>query len=494
MSEDVKPLASGQEQKRISVIEFLKANSLNIPNYQRAYSWECAAQGEDKQGQVNVFVKDLEDALAFGFENRYYLGNFLLGASRLGDEWLDIIDGQQRLTTTLLFFAAAFRRLGDALPGDFQEIKKRLAKECYRTVNYDQDIFRRCLSVTGSLPSADTSFDTQSQRRLVQAAHYFDEVLEQRELDNVKKLLNVLGNAGISRLKIERNEDAIQLFLFQNNRGKKPTLLDIVKALFLRSATNVSGATENLITRFRTIFEKCTRLETFVDEDDVLRYAWRIEKNSLQADFSLQAIEERLRKEGATFALSFSLTLVEAFNALENFSRESCIEAESLRLMGPYSWSYPFIIKVEQLGIERKQRPQIWRILESLTLRKWALGRRAEMESRLNDVFKELTQENAVVALKERHDLLRRTEVGKCGYWNDTALKETFWGEIGNHRLALSLCGGIRIRRSHRWVTPALHRRIVSISRRKPILARGMGMDPTVCTLMTRMGLRQGIG
>lgn len=439
MSKDVEALARGQEQKRISVVEFLKAKSLNIPEYQRAYSWECTKKGEDKQGQVNVFVKDLDDALAFGLKNRYYLGNFLFGDSRLGDTWWDIIDGQQRLTTTLLFFAAAFRRLGEALPDDFLVIKERLAKRCYRTVSYDQDIFLRCLSMTGRLPSADTTFDTQSKRRLVQAARYFDEVLKERELDNVLDLLNVLGNAGISWLKIERNEDAIQLFLFQNNRGKKPTLLDIVKALFLRSATHDLSATEDLVAYFQTIFQKCTRLETFVDEDDVLRYAWRIEKNSLQADFSLQAIEERLRKEGVKFALAFSQKLEEAFNALENFSQETCIEAESLRLMGPYSWSYPFIIKVEQLGIEQEQRSQIWRILESLTLRKWALGRRAEIEPRLDEVFKNLTRENAVSSLKERHDFLRCTESGWWGYWNDTALKETFEGEIGNHRLACIL-------------------------------------------------------
>lgn len=439
MSEDLKTLASGQKQKRISVVEFLKGTSLNIPDYQRAYSWEWTAKGEDRLGQVNVFVKDLEDALAFGFKNRYYLGNFLFGASRLGDEWRDIIDGQQRLTTTLLFFAAAFRRLGEALPEDFLVIKERIEKRCYRTVSYDQNVFLRCLSMTERLPSADTPFDTQSQKRLVLAARYFDEVLKKREIDSVLNLLNVLGNAGISWLEIERNEDAIQLFLFQNNRGKKPTLLDIVKALFLRSVTSDLGATEDLVARFRTIFEKCTRLEAFVDEDDVLRYAWRIEKNSLQTDFSLQAIEERLRKEGCKFALSFSQKLVEAFNALENFSRESCIEAESLRLMGPYSWSYPFIIKVEQLGIEREQRLQIWRILESLTLRKWALGRRAEIEPRLDEVFKKLTRENAVASLKERHDLLRREEGGWWGYWNDTALKETFEGEFGNHRLACIL-------------------------------------------------------
>ena len=37
MSEDIKTLARGEEQKRIFVVEFLKAKSLNIPKYQRAY-------------------------------------------------------------------------------------------------------------------------------------------------------------------------------------------------------------------------------------------------------------------------------------------------------------------------------------------------------------------------------------------------------------------------------------------------------------------------
>ena len=62
-----------------------------IPAYQRAYTW-------DKK-QFSQFREDLQDCAG----SDYYLGHFLFEQD--GDTFY-VIDGQQRLTTSVIFFSA----------------------------------------------------------------------------------------------------------------------------------------------------------------------------------------------------------------------------------------------------------------------------------------------------------------------------------------------------------------------------------------------------
>lgn len=71
---------------------FIKENKFFVPKYQRTYSWE------------EKHVTDLfEDIKANIKESEYFLGTLVL--TKKNDK-LEIIDGQQRITTILLFFAA----------------------------------------------------------------------------------------------------------------------------------------------------------------------------------------------------------------------------------------------------------------------------------------------------------------------------------------------------------------------------------------------------
>ena len=83
---------------------------LEIPFYQRAYVW-----GEE---QWERFLSDMEYVTA---TNRpYFLGSIILKQTASGNTWDEIfdvrtvIDGQQRLTTTVLFFKALCMKLGKA--------------------------------------------------------------------------------------------------------------------------------------------------------------------------------------------------------------------------------------------------------------------------------------------------------------------------------------------------------------------------------------------
>ena len=85
-------------ESTISKLFDSKNRKFEIPSYQRAYSWE--------EKQVNQFLEDLENA-----ESQYYLGHFLFETKDNEENTLLVIDGQQRLTTCIIFFSVLRKEL-----------------------------------------------------------------------------------------------------------------------------------------------------------------------------------------------------------------------------------------------------------------------------------------------------------------------------------------------------------------------------------------------
>ncbi len=77
-----------------------------IPEYQRPYSWQCIGKS-DKNNQVNVMWNDLynhfsRDNSSLGSD--YFFGSIVLIDKK--NQMFEVIDGQQRLTTSILLFVA----------------------------------------------------------------------------------------------------------------------------------------------------------------------------------------------------------------------------------------------------------------------------------------------------------------------------------------------------------------------------------------------------
>lgn len=74
-----------------------------IPEYQRPYSWGCEGKS-DKNNQVNNMWDDLYGYFVSEKKESYFLGSMVLIGN--GDRVYQVVDGQQRLTTIVLLFAA----------------------------------------------------------------------------------------------------------------------------------------------------------------------------------------------------------------------------------------------------------------------------------------------------------------------------------------------------------------------------------------------------
>lgn len=74
-----------------------------IPSYQRPYSWDCLGRS-DKNNQVNVMWDDLYEYFESGNKETYFMGSMVM--IYVSSREYEVIDGQQRLTSILLLFAA----------------------------------------------------------------------------------------------------------------------------------------------------------------------------------------------------------------------------------------------------------------------------------------------------------------------------------------------------------------------------------------------------
>ena len=91
-----------------NISAILSGKSITVPNYQRAYSWDTDSSNKSHK-QVNTFLSDLQDYVNSRSSTPYYFGHFLF--EEKGENKYAIIDGQQRLTTTVIFLSALYKRL-----------------------------------------------------------------------------------------------------------------------------------------------------------------------------------------------------------------------------------------------------------------------------------------------------------------------------------------------------------------------------------------------
>ena len=170
--------------------ELLKEEGLRIPSYQRPYKW-------NRKHIRNLFY-DLRDAMG---KKEYQIGSVILHEN---DEYLDIVDGQQRLISISLFL-----HLLDDLE-NYKGAKQLLSS-----------------AVFGELSCYHASENYNEWENLTQ-------LVGENQAKDICNFL--LENCSVSVITMpqERLSEAFQLFDSQNNRGKSLEPHDLLKAYHLR--------------------------------------------------------------------------------------------------------------------------------------------------------------------------------------------------------------------------------------------------------------------
>lgn len=277
-----------------SIRKVFFGNRLYVPDYHRAYSWE--------QKQLKQFIDDLSSQVEGNSSSPYYFGHFLFEGIEDQCEFM-IIDGQQRLTTIVIFLSVAFRKLESmgCWSDDLAEIKEDIVKrnKTYRfnTVGYDNLIFRDY--VIDGIPVNKDQLETSSARRIFNACDYFEKEISTWDKSRILSFIETIEKANATTYVVSNKAESVQIFIFQNNRGKQPTDLEVTKARFMYKVlvSDLPEDEKNFVLdeieeRFAAIYRSISSIEGRIQEDNVLRYATIAHKNNLGVENATEEIEK----------------------------------------------------------------------------------------------------------------------------------------------------------------------------------------------------------
>lgn len=425
-----------------SISEILFGNSFLVPGYQRSYSWRVSKEGKEKE--VDQFLSDLKDFIKDSKLSNYYFGHFILKKQENGK--FDIVDGQQRLTTITIFLSAALERikgfdLSNKIYGALVNLKFPFKLS---TVVYDDQLFQDY--VIEGRKEAKNSVKTLSQKRIVEAYDFFLKELQKVSDGAVHQLVAAVLNAYCSSVIVENEAEAMRIFIFENNRGKKLTNLDNLKSKLLIRISDDTKLSEykkdellkEIIQRFENIYRSILKFEDYLDEDNALKYSLNIHLNKFSS--SLDDLYKELQSEkGIETVRAFTGTLQYCSEILGKFFEESKTNVNLqyvIKLSNEDNVLYSFILKsrLSGLSFEDEKFLNLLNALESLFVRSRITGTRAYVESRLSDEFSEFNP----IKVVDRINWMKKQN-GWYGYWNDDAFLNSIGGYIDRYTSKLLL-------------------------------------------------------
>ena len=261
---------------------FKSLENIRIPAYQRAYSWE--------NKHCTQFLGDLLEQKG----KRYYLGQFLFEKD---GNTLFIIDGQQRLTTTVLLLSA-IAKIKASKGQDIEEIRKIYLTDIFKTIDDDQVIFKKITQK--HLVSIIDDTETISQRRIIAAFNYFEIELQRLDNETIDLIQQTLESAVISTFYISNKVEATQVFEYQNNRGKELSRFEVIKAylmhqIYIYSTDNKQA--NNDIAEIQSIISKTYRyieaVEGYFSENELIDNYCNLFFN---IGGNIEAIKDKLNK------------------------------------------------------------------------------------------------------------------------------------------------------------------------------------------------------
>jgi uncharacterized protein with ParB-like and HNH nuclease domain len=414
-----------------------------IPDYQRAYSWE--------RENILQFIHDLKDAT-----QTYYLGHFLFEQDKDAPNDLRVIDGQQRLTTCIIFFSCLY-----------QELLKRKASGEKTTVYIDdiQHIYLRDVRKnTQKLTTVrdDNNFfsdeivdhkhgihdlTTRSQERILDARKLFDETFHNASISELDCWHDLVEKAECTEFHVSDKIKAAQIFAFQNDRGRDLSKLEVLKSyfmlqLYLQKQSNDS-LTEDLHyveENISIIYKQMVKVKS--NEDDILLYYWRASSSNskgFNSDISNVVKEVKThiktipKKEICEWIKTFIAELARAFRLVEEVENNDSHDFTNLRYLNNMALAYPFLIRAKLHEATPAQLGRLAKLLENVTFRSLLRGGRADIQSRLNGYLTRIADANYVEIVVM--GITNNLRDHGWGYWSDKDMAQYLAGSMYCNRV-----------------------------------------------------------
>lgn len=381
---------------RKDLVSLFTRRAFGVPPYQRFYAW-----GERQWAEFRDDIDSVPDG------RNYFLGTLLFMSPQEKDDEIGgggnrvfhIVDGQQRLTTVVLFLNA------------LRHVRPNLVKPCdvrtflvdaddgtykFQTISEDWP-FLRALLDGSPLPLAETP----SQKRLRDADRYFRKAFSEQEDAVLLRWLQTLSNSTVLVHAVDDYSEASMIFETVNDRGKHLTDLESIKSFLMhiigqtcRSAQAERQAIDSLQSNFSTIYRTINLFEHQLDEDDALRQCYFLFSRPLGAAKHLRWKGEGKAKDDAKKcflnlvrsgqhevasqgALHLSQHIGNSFQRIERLVNNGFQwkEIERLWVLGRMSYFWPILLTAYPTNEAAvAEFRSILHLCEIISLKIWGIG------------------------------------------------------------------------------------------------------------------------
>ncbi|ECK7693616.1 TPA: DUF262 domain-containing protein [Campylobacter jejuni] len=310
-----------------------KDRTYSVPKYQRNYSWD-----EDQWEDLWSDIEDLEKS-----NYPHFMGSIVLQETK-DVKNIDIIDGQQRLSTLSIFIAAVIVYIDDLVKKDKDKINNEKRKEIFNkkylgyessttlkivpklTLNKTNNNFFTTYIINQNIPDKPTLADADKSNLLLHKAFDFfqKKIKEKFQEEDGKKIAEYVEMIG-EQLKfiviIVQNElDAYVLFQTLNARGAELTAADLLKNYFLSLLKNDSEALEQA----NSIWEDINNKISTEKIPDFLRSVVNFQTDLVTKNRLFKEVRKNIKTSEEAFSFISKLhNLSSLYLALQNSNHNS---------------------------------------------------------------------------------------------------------------------------------------------------------------------------
>lgn len=241
-----------------------------IPDYQRPYAWEeneCQTLWDDV---FNFAIPD-DGRTDFDRNSEYFLGPIVTFKNENGK--MEVIDGQQRLTTLMLLLRAFYAKFGH-MQDEESVLTKQNIEQCIWQMNEfgkpnkallkidsevatdnDKDEFLEILR-TGNVEKGQKSRYAQNYKFFQKC---IDSFLDMYPTYFAFLPTRIMNNCILLPIEAESQDTALRIFSTLNDRGKPLSDADIFKAQFYKFYSD-RGEKDKFIQQWKDLEELCVKI------------------------------------------------------------------------------------------------------------------------------------------------------------------------------------------------------------------------------------------
>ncbi len=330
---------------------FASQKSYTVPIYQRPYCW--------KKEQVEQFFLDVMK-LCQGKIDTHFIGNITIQVIRQENRnQFYIIDGQQRLTTILIFLLAvrnliAKKRINTRNP----YLQKRIEQD-YLFINHQEDVEHSKLIPLDK--DRDDYFQLlemkipRSKSNIVANYQYFYDQIPKQGIDPDQIFLALTDKLEVIQVTLECSENAQQIFESLNSTGLDLTEVDKIKNFIL-----MNKPLDEQVRLYKTYWEPMEQVTKHKIDEFFQLFLWlKAGKYSTQSKgkfYSLfKSSIERYREEEAFFQEMLNYAQLYSKIAIDSSSLPYEIDEILYRLRYlKQPACYPFLLKILDLYFRKE--------------------------------------------------------------------------------------------------------------------------------------------